>query len=89
MIFRRRTILLLTLASCFINTIYAAEPVADTRNLKKMGTISVSRASTLDDLEIQISKRTDRLYLPYYRITSAGGENFLHGTADVYKQCNN
>ncbi|MBF7997523.1 DUF1471 domain-containing protein [Rahnella sp. SAP-29] len=54
-----------------------------------MGTISVSRASTLDDLEIQISKRTDRLYLPYYRITSAGGENFLHGTADVYKQCNN
>lgn len=63
----------------------AAEAVHDSRNLVKKGTVSVSGATTLSDLETMINREADKQHASAYKIIAAGGHNLLSGTAIIYQ----
>ncbi|MEC5344876.1 DUF1471 domain-containing protein [Brenneria populi] len=52
---------------------------------QKMGVVSVSGASTLDELTRKIEKKAAESGASSFKITSAGGDNKLHGTAILYR----
>ncbi|AFJ47686.1 DUF1471 family periplasmic protein McbA [Shimwellia blattae] len=53
--------------------------------LHKAGTVSASGASNLDDLQAQLAEKARQEGAKGYVITSAGGENKMFGTANIYK----
>ena len=50
----------------------------------KMGTVSVSGASTLESLGAQLQKKAQQAGASSIRIISAGGENKMFGVAEIY-----
>ena len=48
----------------------------DTSQLRAAGTVSVSRASNLDDLQDKLAG---------FVVNAAGGDNHMYGTATIYK----
>lgn len=70
------------LISSFAN---AAVAVHDTSGLVKKGTVSVSGATTLSDLESMINREADKQHASAYKIIAAGGENLMYGTAIIYQ----
>ncbi|ECJ0310143.1 DUF1471 domain-containing protein [Salmonella enterica] len=66
-------------ASFSMNT-FAAE-----QHSQKMSVVSVSGASTLDELTRNIEKKAAESGASSFKITSAGGNNKLHGTAILYR----
>ncbi|MTD40604.1 DUF1471 domain-containing protein [Erwinia sp. CPCC 100877] len=65
---------------------FAAQQVTDNdQQGQKIGTVSISGARTLSQLEDQLSEKADAKGASAYKITSASGENLLHGTAVIYK----
>ena len=63
----------------------AAEPVKNESGLVKIGTVSVSRASTLSDLESQIKEKAEQQNASYYKIISARGNEYFYGNAILFK----
>ncbi|AGB84351.1 Protein of unknown function (DUF1471) [Serratia sp. FGI94] len=59
----------------------AAQPAA---NAQKVGVISVSGAASLSALEDALASKAAAAGASSYRITSAGGQNKLHGTAEIF-----
>ncbi|CFQ55275.1 multiple stress resistance protein BhsA [Yersinia aleksiciae] len=53
--------------------------------LNEIGVISVSSAGTLTDLENALAKKADDAGATSFLITSATGNNKLHGTAVIYR----
>ncbi|MEY4923059.1 MAG: multiple stress resistance protein BhsA [Yersinia sp. (in: enterobacteria)] len=53
--------------------------------LNKFGTISASNAGTLTELESLLAEKADAAGATSFRITSASGNNKLHGTATIYR----
>ncbi|MDN0122755.1 DUF1471 domain-containing protein [Yersinia aleksiciae] len=53
--------------------------------LNETGVISISSAGTLTDLENALAKKADDAGATSFLITSATGNNKLHGTAVIYR----
>ncbi|ALB62436.1 Putative outer membrane protein [Cronobacter condimenti 1330] len=51
----------------------------------KAGTISASAGTNLSSLEAELAQKADAAGATSFRITSANGDNTLHGTAVLYK----
>ncbi|OBU09949.1 YdgH/BhsA/McbA-like domain containing protein [Morganella psychrotolerans] len=49
------------------------------------GVVSVSNIDTLADVTAALSKKADESGAASFRIISAGGENLMGGTAEIYK----
>lgn len=53
-------------------------------NAQKIGVVSVSGASNLSTLEAELASKAAASGASSYRIVSAGGQNKLHGTAEIF-----
>lgn len=57
----------------------------DTIQLKPAGTVSVSRASNLDDLQNKLAEKARQEGAKGFVVNAAGGDNHMYGTATIYK----
>ena len=57
----------------------------DTSQLRPAGTVSVSRASNLDDLQNKLAEKAREESAKGFVVNSAGGDNHMYGTATIYK----
>ncbi|EKN3611215.1 DUF1471 domain-containing protein [Yersinia enterocolitica] len=58
---------------------------APATGLNEIGTAAASNAGTLTELENALAKKADEAGATSYLITSATGNNKLHGTAVIYR----
>ncbi|EMS8795446.1 DUF1471 family periplasmic protein McbA [Enterobacter ludwigii] len=66
----------------------AVQPLTDntdTSQLKPAGTVSVSRASNLDDLQNKLAEKARQEGAKGFVVNAAGGDNHMYGTATIYK----
>ena len=63
----------------------AATEVNSGNGLDKVGTVSASGALTLSGLNEQLAQKAEQAGASSWRIVAAGGENQLHGVAEIYK----
>lgn len=65
---------------------FAAEYVnsQDAAKLDQVGVISVSGATSLSGLKAQLAEKADAAGAKAFTITSATGNNLMHGTAVIY-----
>ncbi len=66
----------------------AAEPLmrGDTNNqLRPAGTVSVSGATNLDDLQSKLAEKAREQGATGFIVESASGDNKMFGTATIYK----
>jgi len=80
----------LTLAAIALTTVsftsFAADLVnSEPQQQEKIGVISASGASNLSSLEAKLAEKADQAGAKSFRITSASGDNKLHGTAVIYQ----
>ncbi|WP_411818878.1 YdgH/BhsA/McbA family protein [Klebsiella michiganensis] len=66
-------------------TSFSMNTFAAEQHSQKMGVVSVSGASTLDELTRDLEKKAAESGASSFKITSAGGANKLHGTAVLYR----
>ena len=78
-------ILSAALTSLFSAGALAATAVNSGSGLEKVGTVSASGALTLSGLNEELAQKAEQAGASSYRIVSAGGENQLHGVAEIYK----
>jgi len=77
------TALLLTTAS--FASVAADQPTNQpAANAQKIGVVSVSGASNLSTLETELANKAAASGASSYRIISAGGQNKLYGTAEIF-----
>ena len=57
----------------------------DTSQLRPAGTVSVSNASNLDDLQDKLAEKAREQGAKGFVVNSAGGDNHMYGTATIYK----
>ncbi|MFP2202182.1 DUF1471 family periplasmic protein McbA [Enterobacter ludwigii] len=57
----------------------------DISQLKPAGTVSVSRASNLDDLQNKLAEKARQEGAKGFVVNAAGGDNHMYGTATIYK----
>lgn len=72
-------------AGLFSVSALAATAVDSGSGLEKVGTVSASGALTLSGLNEELAQKAEQAGASSYRIVSAGGENQLHGVAEIYK----
>ncbi|AUJ82364.1 MULTISPECIES: DUF1471 family periplasmic protein McbA [Enterobacter] len=60
-------------------------PSNDTSQLRPAGTVSVSRASNLDDLQSKLAEKAREEGAKGFVVNAAGGDNHMYGTATIYK----
>ena len=77
------TALLLTTAS--FASVAAGQPANQpAAGAQKIGVVSVSGASNLSTLENELASKAAASGASSYRIISAGGQNKLYGTAEIF-----
>ncbi|AFJ47687.1 multiple stress resistance protein BhsA [Shimwellia blattae] len=54
-------------------------------NSQKIGVVSASGATNLDQLQSELAAKAAKAGASSYEITSASGNNLMHGTAVIYK----
>jgi MqsR-controlled colanic acid and biofilm protein A len=67
---------------------WSIEPLAHGDNsgqLRPAGTVSVSGASNLDDLQSKLAEKARQEGAKGYTVDSASGDNKMFGTATIYK----
>ncbi|EMJ7954794.1 DUF1471 family periplasmic protein McbA [Enterobacter chengduensis] len=57
----------------------------DTSQLRPAGTVSVSRASNLDDLQAKLAEKARQEGAKGFVVNAAGADNHMYGTATIYK----
>ena len=62
---------------------FAATEVSQDQG-QNAGVVS-ARAMTLNDLQSELAAKADAAGAKSFRIISAGGENMVYGTAEIYK----
>lgn len=67
------------------NIAVAAESVQNNQSRDKIGVVSANGELTLDSLEKVLARKASQAGASGYRITSVGGNNYLHGTAEIYR----
>ena len=58
---------------------------SDTSQLRPAGTVSVTGAANLDDLQSKLAEKAHQEGAKGFVVNSAGGENRMFGTATIYK----
>ena len=75
----------LTTASFSAMAVQSLPQSTDTSQLQPAGTVSVSRASNLDDLQNKLAEKARQEGAKGFVVNSAGGDNHMYGTATIYK----
>ncbi len=79
-------IAVLTFTAAMASSAFAAQKVNQPQGLQKIGTVSDSSGTkSLADLEAKLQAKAAEAGASAFRITSAGGNNTLSGTADIYR----
>ena len=79
-------IAVLTFTAAMASSAFAAQEVNQPQGLQKIGTVSDSSGTrSLADLEAKLQAKAAEVGASAFRITSAGGNNTLSGTADIYR----
>ncbi|KGB01054.1 hypothetical protein DR73_82 [Enterobacteriaceae bacterium ATCC 29904] len=79
-------IAVLTFSTAMASSAFAAQEINQPHGQQKIGTISDSSGATsLTDLEAKLQAKAAEAGASAFRITSAGGNNTLSGTADIYR----
>ncbi|WP_285129001.1 YdgH/BhsA/McbA-like domain containing protein [Leclercia adecarboxylata] len=79
-------IAVLTFTAVMASSAFAAQEVNQPQGLQKIGTVSDSSGTrSLADLEAKLQAKAAEAGASAFRITSAGGNNTLSGTADIYR----
>ncbi|HCN98585.1 MAG TPA: hypothetical protein DIT59_18305 [Leclercia sp.] len=79
-------IAVLTFTAAMASSTFAAQEVNQPQGLQKIGTVSDSSGTkSLADLEAKLQAKAAEAGASAFRITSAGGNNTLSGTADIYR----
>ncbi len=79
-------ITVLTFTAAMASSAFAAQEVNQPQGLQKIGTVSDSSGTrSLADLEAKLQAKAAEAGASAFRITSAGGNNTLSGTADIYR----
>lgn len=79
-------IAVLTFTAAMASSAFAAQEVNQPQGLQKIGSVSDSSSATsLADLEAKLHAKAAEAGASAFRITSAGGNNTLSGTADIYR----
>lgn len=83
----KSTVLILSaLLSLFtVNRAFSAQVITSDAGKVKMGVVSASGASTLDELVAQLSTQADKQGASSFKVLSATGNNKLHGVAEIYQ----
>lgn len=68
-----------------MNPVFAAEQIQSADGKVSIETVSSSGETDLTSLEQALSNEADKKGASYYRVTSAGGNNMMSGTAEIYK----
>jgi len=58
---------------------------SDTGQLRPAGTVSVTGATNLDELQQRLAEKAGQQGATGYSINAAGGTNKMYGTATIYK----
>lgn len=79
--------LIIGLIACMgtTNIACAAQKINDTQGKQKIGVVSAGNQLTLDSLSSVLSRKADEKGARYYKITSASGNNKMHGTAEIFR----
>ncbi|KQN55502.1 DUF1471 domain-containing protein (plasmid) [Erwinia sp. E602] len=80
----------MTLAAIALTTVsfagFAADQVSSApEQQQEIGVVSASGASNLTSLEARLAAKAEQAGAKSFRITSASGNNKLHGTAVIYQ----
>ena len=83
-------IIKMTLAAIALTTVsfagFAADQVSSApEQQQEIGVVSASGASNLTSLEARLAAKAEQAGAKSFRITSASGNNKLHGTAVIYQ----
>lgn len=77
--------LALTVFTALTGTALAATEVQQASAGQSIGAISTSGATTLDQAINQLSDKADKAGATSFKVTSAGGQNKLYATAELFK----
>ncbi|WNJ81211.1 DUF1471 domain-containing protein [Cedecea neteri] len=77
--------LALTVLTALTGTALAATEVQQTGTGQSIGSVSTSGANTLDQAINQLSDKADKAGATSFKVTSAGGQNKLFATAELFK----
>lgn len=77
---------LIVVAAASLPVLAASEVTANMANQQPVGVITASTAgSNLSELLNQLDAKARAEGASSYRVISAGGRNYLYGTAEIYK----
>ncbi|SXF99589.1 outer membrane protein [Klebsiella variicola] len=79
-----KIIILSTLLTTLTLPAMAEDNIRQTTARQPTGVVSISGASTLDELTQSLARKAEDAGASDYRIISAGGKNKLNGTAVIY-----
>ncbi|CAI1569366.1 YdgH/BhsA/McbA-like domain containing protein [Serratia proteamaculans] len=79
------TLAAIALASASFGSFAADLVNSQPADQQKIGVVTVSGASDITSLEADLATKADAAGAKSFRITGAGGNNQLHGTAVIYK----
>lgn len=77
--------LTLTVLTALTGTAFAATEVQQPGAGQSVGSVSTSGATTLDQAINQLSDKADKAGASSFKVTSAGGQNKLYATAELFK----
>lgn len=83
----KSTVLILSaLLSLFtINSAFSAQAISSDAGKEKIGVVSASGATTLDELVAKLAGQADKEGASSFKVLSTTGKNKLHGVAEIYK----
>lgn len=79
------TLVSLLLTTMVINNAYAAQLIEHDNGKQKIGVVSASDASNLDDLIASLNSKADQQGATSFKVISTSGKNKLNGVADIYR----
>lgn len=80
-----KTIIAVLALSFTAQQVNAATQVSDNTSNIKLGVVSVTGASTLDEAVNNLSEKADKQGATSFKVISAGGDNKLFAVAETYK----
>lgn len=81
----KMTIAALALATVSFSSMAATLVNSAPANQEKIGVISANSSNDLSSLQRQLNDKANEAGATSYRIIGASGDNYLHGTAELYK----
>lgn len=67
-----------------INNAFSAQAISNDTGKEKIGIVSASNATTLDELITKLAAKADKQGASSFKVLSTTGNNKLHGVAEIY-----